>query len=49
MHVQRVGYALDRDFLVERIIVNIARFDAPCTEPERGRLLQRGIVGEVSV
>ena len=49
MHVQRVGYALDGDLLVERVIVDISRFDAPCAETKRGGLLKGGIVCKISV
>ena len=49
MHVQRVGYTLDHDFLVERIIVNVSGFDTPCAESKRSRLLQGGIVGEIGI
>ena len=49
MHVQRVGYTLDHDFLVERIIVNVSGFDAPCAESKRSRLLKGCVVGEIGI
>jgi hypothetical protein len=50
MHVQRVGNALDGDFLVERMSSSTySRLDAPCSEAERGRLLQCGVIGKVCV
>ena len=49
MHVQRVGYTLDHDFLVESIVVNISGFDTPCAKSKCCRLLQGGIVGEIGI
>jgi len=49
MDVQRVLYALDDNFLVERIVINVLRLDAPGSKAVGCRLLKRRIVGKVGI